>query len=201
MNDSFHSAVDNVQRIFTIVLALSLAESFKQFVDDKAISPEDRHIHWGRGFALVAFLMLVVPFYHGMGQWFNDVYKTNAPPKPYSAYLALDSIAFLIESILFFVMSRALPIEQWRRFYISAALILTVDIVWGLTVWICHREAIIPWVCVNGGVVLVLGLILCRIRDHGSRVGPKLCLLVLIFRSILDYWFSWDFYFPPLAGQ
>ena len=108
------STVDNLQRIFSIVLALALAEALKQFVADKATRPEDRAIHWDRLMALIAFLLLLIPFYHGMGRYYFEVYHTKDLPRPYSLHLMIDSLAFTVEATLFFVMSRALSLVQWR---------------------------------------------------------------------------------------
>ncbi len=120
------------QRAFTIVLALALAEAFKQFIADKADKPEDRVIHWDRLPALLSFLFLAFPFFHGMSRYFFVTYiHTTTPPPHYAVYLMIDGIAFLFESAMFFVMSRTLSAGQWRRYYLSVLLLLAIDVAVG----------------------------------------------------------------------
>ena len=190
------STVDSPQTIFTIVLALSLGEAFKQFVADKAERPEDRHIHWDRLMALVALLLLLIPFYHGMGRYFYNVYRTNDRPDPYSAFLVLDALAFTLEASLFFVMSRALPRVQWRRFYTAVVCILIIDTLWGSIVWLSHTQSIIGWVILNLVFLPIFIVILCRFPKYESKWGPSLSLLVMGIRTVADYATAWKFYFP-----
>jgi hypothetical protein len=194
--DAIISAVDNLQRIFTIVLALSLGEAFKQFVSDHAVKPEDRTIRWDRLMALCAFLLLLIPFYHGMGRYFFDVYQTPPRPEPYSRYLLIDSLAFIAMASLFFVMCRELPAVQWRRFYCAVVGILLIDMVWGIGVWLSHRQANAEWLILNAIALPVLVIILAVFRSPRSTFGPILALLAMIVRTVADYWVSWSFFFP-----
>jgi hypothetical protein len=190
------STVDNLQRAFTIVLALSLGEAFKQFVADKAVKPEDRTIHWDRLIALIAFLLLLFPFYQGMDRYFYNVYRTQSRPSPYSLYLAIDCLMFTLESSLLFVMSRALPLVQWRRFYIAVLIILSADAIWGTIAWLTHTPSISRWVVLDLVSIPVFFVILLVFRLPTSRWGPALSLIVMLIRTIIDYWMYWDFYFP-----
>jgi hypothetical protein len=189
--------VDIMQRIFTIVLALALGEAFKQFVADKAEKPEDRVIHWDRSLALVAFLLLLIPFYQGMGQYFYQVYLIpEQRPTPYSIYLLVDCVVFTTEAGLLFVMSRALSSIQWRRFYASVLIILIIDTLWGGFVWLTHHQAILWWLILNVVFMIVFVAILWRCAKKGSRWGPILGLAAMIVRTVADYWTSWHLYFP-----
>jgi hypothetical protein len=40
------NAASFFQTVFSIVIALSIGEAFKQFIADSALKPEDRAIHW-----------------------------------------------------------------------------------------------------------------------------------------------------------
>jgi hypothetical protein len=190
------STVSSLQTIFTIVLALSLGEAFKQFVADKAEKPEDRHIHWNRLTALVSFLLLLIPFYHGMGQYFYSTYISNPRPQPYSLFLMIDVLAFTLEASLFFVMSRALPRIQWRRFYKAVVCILIIDTAWGSIVLFFHPQPIVAWLILNAVFVPVFFLILRRCPAHESIWGPSLAFAAMAVRTVLDYATLWTFYFP-----
>ena len=195
---SVRSSIESLGRLFSIVLALAIGEAFKQFVSDKAEKPEDRHIHWDRLCALVAFIILVVPFSHGMARYFHETYKEGARPNPYALYLSIDSVAFTVEAIFFFVLSRSLPRVQWRRFHLTVVCLLLVDILWGAFAAFSHAPRMWPWVFVNIIAVILLGIVLWAFSEKNSWHGLSFALLVVIARTAADYYTSQEFYFPPL---
>jgi nucleoside 2-deoxyribosyltransferase len=196
------SSVNNLHTIFSIVLALALAEAFKQFVSDSPTEPQGQTpIHWDRLMALVAFLLLLIPFYHGMGRYFYDVYHSKSIPHPYPLHLIVDSLAFLIEGSLFFVMSRALARTMWRRFYWAVVMILAVDTVWAFFVWWTHRPEIVEWLIMNCIFLPVFAAILGWCRGRIAKWGPVVALVAMLIRTVGDYATSWDFYFPEQQGS
>lgn len=137
-------------RVFSVVLALALTESFKQFIADRAAERGDRVVHWDRLPALIAFLVLVFPFYQGMSRYFFTTYgNLDVLPKPYSASLMFDGIAFTCESALFFVMSRALSPSQWWRYNITVLVLLLIDSIWGVLANLIHGTPIESWIILN----------------------------------------------------
>jgi hypothetical protein len=86
---------------FTIILALALTESFKQFVSDRGDKTDKTLVHWDRLPSLLSFLFLVIPFFHGMSRYFFDRYVAGSLPVPYATPLLLDSSVFVAESALF----------------------------------------------------------------------------------------------------
>jgi len=187
------SAVDSLQRIFTVVLALALGEALKQFVADKAENPKDRIIHWDRLVALLAFLLLLIPFYEGMARYLYAEFQTPKRATHYSGFLLMDSIAFTIEASLFFVMSRALPMVQWRRFYAAVLVILGVDTAWEVILLVTNRPASLSWLSLNLAFAAVLAVILIKCAD---KRGPYLAAIAMLLRTIFDYVTNWGFYFP-----
>src|SRR5690349_3554976 len=119
------------QATFTIIVALSVGEAFKQFVADKAEKPEDRAIHWDRLPSLLTFLFLALPFFHGMSRYFFLTYtNANEVSASYGGYLIFDGICFITMSAIFFAMSRSLPAVQWRRYFCLILFLLVVDSTW-----------------------------------------------------------------------
>jgi len=82
--DAIISAIANLQHIFTVVLALSPGEAFKQFVSDRAVKPEDRSIRWDRLMALCSFLLLLIPFLWSPSSRFAATNRRLAPCLPCS---------------------------------------------------------------------------------------------------------------------
>lgn len=198
------SSIDSVARLFPIVLALAVGEAFKQFVPEK--SDANRRIRWDRGWALAAFLTLVVPFFHGMLRYLFDTYQAGSRPDPYWRYVMIDSVAFTVEAAMFFILSRSLDPQEWPTFYGTVLALLGIDIAWGIWVAALVNSATWNWVFVNiaAGVLLAILYLLAmrrRKRDVPSgaslpRVIARVGVVILIARTVADYGFNMNFYFP-----
>jgi nucleoside 2-deoxyribosyltransferase len=191
----FLDLVNFFQRAFTVVLALALGEAFKQFVVDKAHRVEDPVMQWDRTPALLAFLLLILPFFQGMSRYFFVTYEDSAKglPNHYDLYLMFDGLVFMAESALFFIMSRALSAMKWRTFYWTVVALLGLDSIWG-SIAMSHGASVLPWIVSN----TIFGLILLPIllRHKNDNWAPQLGLFVILIRTLADYYSSWSFYFP-----
>ncbi len=183
---------------FVIVLALALAEAFRQSVSDKVQEPEHQVIFWPKLPALCSFLLLIIPFYQGMSRYFFVTYADLSKlPEPYSIYLMIDTTFFLAESALFFVMSRTLAMEKWAYFYGTVLALLYVDSIWGLVTSL-HGAPIGTWSVLNlvfGGAITALLLRFWATKNF--FVPAFLGLAAMFVRTLLDYYLTWSFYFPP----
>jgi hypothetical protein len=176
---------------WSIVLALALAESFKTVVE------EGKFIHWDRLYSLGSFLLLALPFYQGMNRYllvtFGDV---ASPPAAYGLFLV--SAQFMVESALFFVLSRTLRPEEWQHFYWVVFVLLVIDSIW----WLLRA---LPQATIQGWTILnivqsvfILGLLLLGRRlPYQPHLPAAIGTAAMLVRSILDYLVSWGFYFPP----
>jgi hypothetical protein len=189
MNEkAIQSSVSSLQTIFTIVLTLSLGEAFKQFVG------EGKRIDWYRFPALVAFLLLLIPYSHGMNRYLHNTYASMARPQPYAYYLMIDVGAFTVEAGIFFVMSRTLSMDQWRRFYQAVVCLLVVDLVWEIIVRI-SRPLVVHPLCGPTSVGLVASPL------GASPFSVPGCLIVGVSDSTPPLvWFILDMVFPIILG-
>jgi nucleoside 2-deoxyribosyltransferase len=196
------------QRAFTVVLALALAEAFKQFVADKAEKEADRVLHWNRLLALVSFLVLIFPFYQGMSRYFYMTYiGATALPQPYGAHLLFDSGVFTAEAALLFIMSRALALAQWRRFYWTAVALSVLDGAWGWTSYLLNHNAPIYWLIIDFAFATAITIMILAFRRQETQnlnnktkwsyLAAALGLILVCARTGIDYWWGWSsFYFP-----
>jgi hypothetical protein len=182
-------------RTFTIVLALALGEAFKQFVSDK----EEMAIQWDRLPALLTFLFMAFPFFHGMNRYFFQTYQHPFPAKvPYAGSLLFDSIMFMTEAALFFVMSRSLAGVQWRRFFVGLLTLLVVDTIWG-SIELSHLPDIDHWIILNITLMIFIGIPMAYFWKKNLVAWPSIWAAVATFvTSSISYYLSWNFYFPPL---
>jgi hypothetical protein len=136
--DSMTEVVENVQSIYTIVLALAIAEAFNQAIKENKPETETHAttlrrwfdcIHPSRFVSLIVFLLLAAPFFQGNQKFLYQQYieplHQAVPPKSISAsWLNYDCLIFTLQAGLFFVMSRSLSARRWQQFYATIAVLL-----------------------------------------------------------------------------
>jgi 4-amino-4-deoxy-L-arabinose transferase-like glycosyltransferase len=188
------------QTVFTVIIALSIGEALKQFIADKAEKPEDRAIHWDRFPALLSFLLLALPFFHGMSRYFFVVY-TNASevPQQYGAYLIFDGTAFTSMAALFFTMSRCLPAVQWRRYFFTIIILLAVDSLWILIAVGKRGFPISVWLALNFALAIILIVLLITIRKRSFKlaiIASIICAVATAGTTLISYFIKWDVFFP-----
>lgn len=184
---------------FAIVLALALGEAFKTVIT------EGEFIHWNRLYSLASFLLLILPFYQGMNRYLLLTYGVGAKlPTPDPRFLIIDGASFMMESALFFVMSRTLKLEEWWRFYLVVLVLLIIDSAWGWTT-LLHAspetvEVTKRWIKLNVGTALsIIILVPIGIRFFNKHLSASIMTAAMLLRTILDYFNSWDFYFRPVS--
>lgn len=200
----FQTTISDLQRIYTIVLALAIGEAFKQFIPDAHRKLEERKLNWDQLFALASFLLLVLPFFQGMSRHMFIEYHEGPLRHSYPEWLLLDCIAFTVEGALFFVLSRTVSARQWTRFYFTVLLLLVVDGAWALIELmfpISQVHAIRTWFWLDVVFALLFGLALLVLRRRKYFVGAIVGLVLMVARSGFDYGLMWDFYFPPKLSR
>lgn len=197
--DAIECTVKSLQWIYAVVLALSIGEAFKEFMSNADHRNGKYVIQWDRLPPLLSLLLLVLPFYHGMARWLYDMYCTDQVHGAYGHWLLVDCVTFTVEAGLFFVLARSLDRSLWWRFNCTVAVLLAVDIVWGAFMWGCRSSSIDSWVIVNVCTVAILMAALFVFRKRKGETSLSilsLFLVVILVRTILDYWTGWDYYFP-----
>lgn len=172
--DSMTQIVEDIQSIYTIVLALAIAEAFNQAVKE-AKPVEEKHattlanwfdcVHPARFISLIVFLLLAAPFFQGNQKYLYLQYieplHQPVPPKSISAtWLNFDCLVFTLEAGLFFVMSRSLSARRWQQFYATIIVLMAVDFVWAvIEKW---HGAVVPheWLWFDLIAVILLAVII-----------------------------------------
>ena len=191
------STVESLKWIYGVVVALSISEAFMQFaLDMESTAPG---IQWDRLPSLCCFLLLVVPFYHGMSRYFCEMYDGEPTGKYYAGWLLADCLVFTIEAGLFFVLARSLPRSLGLQFYVGVVALLFLDVLWGTLVWKYRTETINSWVVVNLCTIPFIAPICLTFRMGPSWWAISWGTFVVLVRTVADYWTSWEFYFP--SGQ
>ena len=188
------------ERGFTVVLALALGEAFKQFVNEKAQHGKEI-VNWSCLPALVSFLFLIFPFFQGMSRYFYMSYGDHAQIQNlYSINVMVDSIFFLTELAIFFIMSRALSLHLCRRFYIWSIILAITDLLWSVILYtIFQKRGMEYWMLLDVIYIISISILLIAKPQPQSSVEAGIGLTIVIARTFLDYYFNWSFYFPPIT--
>src|SRR5262245_23645818 len=181
---------------FTVIFALALAEAFKQFLFDRARLATDRVIDWERLIPLLAFILLIFPFYQGNIRYLVVTYGDANALQSYSVPIMVDGIAFLVQAALFFVMSRALSPAHWLTYYRSVVMLLGVDVIWGLLSANMHGSPIGPWFYINSSFGFILAIMLFMRGHLSDKMATVVGAGAMLIRTTLDYCMAWSFYFP-----
>ena len=198
---AIESTVGSLQQIYVIILALAIAEAFMQFVAAPISDPPQANIYYERLLPLLSFLLLVVPFYHGMSRFFTDAYDPENMSQSYGGWLLFDCFVFTVEAGLFFVLARSMPRGFWLQFCSATILLFVIDIIWGAITWCCRTKVIGPWVIINLIAAPVLGVIRYIFRSNVSCLFVSSTFLVILTRTIADYWKCRHLYFPKVKSN
>lgn len=204
MTTAATATVEFVQHTFVIVLSLGLTEAFKQFVKDSVKDEgeinQPKTIHWDRLPSLLIFMMLIVPFFQGMNRQFHVAYTHpgGVQQHGYELSLILDGFGFLLESVVFFIMSRNLAARNWRNLFNAILSLMLVDSLWCVYGW--WREGFDPcgrWIILNGilAMLLLFGFALAR----RGVCDLKIALWGVVANAVIfaaNYSWEWRFFFP-----
>jgi hypothetical protein len=178
-----------------VVIALAISQAIESLLKDPAhgtVLASDRIIVGLPSF--VAFLVTLVPFWHGMNRHLDRCYVEKKGAIVQGGLL-WDFTAFFVEGCLLFSAGWSLRsgIESFE--YLGA--LLGVDMGWGFVAHQIHfrgqKSHVVRWSLVN--LVAILLAILIIAFPFQSKMEVLMALAVV--RSIADYWICWDFYFPP----
>ncbi len=205
--ESMSQIIENVQSIYTIILALAVAEAFNQAIREskpKAERPSTTLKSWfdcfhhARVVSLIVFILMIVPFFQGNQKYlflqYIEPLHSAVPPKSVSAmWLNFDCMIFSLEAGLFFVMARSLSAHRWQQFYAAIIMLLSVDLVWAAIEK--RRGAAVPaeWLWFDGLVALAIaGVIMLDwffIRYDRDKELNRYCFwAVSIFTAVFLLW-------------
>jgi hypothetical protein len=193
-NKVIERSVDSVQKIYAVVIALAISQAIQSLLKD---SNSGANLTLGRltsGLpAFLAFLVTLVPFWHGMNRHLDRCYleKTNAVVQ---GALLLDFVVFFVEAVFLFAAGWSL-ISGIDTFY-CLGLLLCIDMLWAFVSHQIHfpgkKSHARRWSTIN---LISIGIAILIIKFPFQSKSFVL-MVVAVARSIADYGLCWDFYFP-----
>lgn len=189
----------NLQELYTVAVAAALGFAAERAV---SVTGDDTRFDMDAIWPLIAFLATLIPFYHGAVRHLESTF-VDEPTRPAlegrrvrRGTLLADFLLLFAEGFIFIAIARTLTdpemAARWLLF------LLVFDALWGVGVnylgYDPPKSALrLPWVIINtiAAPMLLLALIL-----PGNSITLPLVFGGLVVRTVIDYWVSWEFYFP-----
>jgi hypothetical protein len=189
--------VDGLQKVYAVVVALALGQAIRGLVT----SPRaDTLATFSEVLARIppfgAFLVTLVPFFHGMNRHLDRCYLDRSIAFPRWGAFLFDFCVFFVQSSLLFLI--ALSLSDPPRAFLFVGLLLFLDVLWGLTSHAINPspgEHPLRWAVVNI-VTLPVGVMLTVLSVVPDGARPWILFGLTCARTIVDYKVSWPFYFP-----
>ena len=201
-------SVDSLERLFAVVVALAITVAIQKILFDSNANLHKWYdnatneyvlcnVLMGYLPAFLAFIVTVVPFYHGMNRHWDKIYVERAESAK-EGFLVMDFFVFFFESCLLVAFASLVNLEDYA--FIALMLLLIVDMLWAFVTHGIHYGEIKPstirWGIINLITLAFLGLFYF---SNLFRVGVRrnwALFAVAVARTIIDYVVCWQFYFP-----
>lgn len=188
-------SVDSLQQIYAVVIALAIAQAVESLLKDPTRDAllEFSQIRVGLP-AFVAFLVTLVPFWHGMNRHLDRCYVEKKSAVVEGALL-LDFAAFFVEASFLFVAGWM--IRSGIYSFIALGGLLLFDSLWGFVSHQIHfprqKSHVRKWSVIN---LVAIGIGMILVVENSFQQKPIVLMFVAIGRTIADYLICGDFYFP-----
>lgn len=156
-------------------------------------------------FNFMTFIALIIPFYHGAVRHLYATYVEEDASKNIKSWAVFFDFLVLFGEGCAFVYLAAY-IGQIEAFFWGVVVLLAIDCVWGVFASIGFagsqsQAAELKWAGLNFVTIIVVCIVVLLVVNgiYGWCYQSAIALLLLILlRTAVDYWLSWEFYFPPL---
>jgi hypothetical protein len=199
MADRVERSVDRLQQLYAVVMALALTEAFKNIVTTTNIAlPNGSILEKAlrtESWPFIAFLVTIVPFFHGANRHLDEVYIFGKSVVKDFALL-IDFLFFFLHGAVFYWL--ALVIQHPRHFFRVYCFLLVLDILWAVGVFFYADTGwrkVRKWTVINlatvGIALIILNTPLLTADSQLHALGT-----VAVLRSVFDYVLQWSTYYP-----
>ena len=199
--------------LYTITAGLALASGLeKAFASD---GPKPL-LEGCRLLLLGAFLLTLVPFFHGALAWLDTEWLASLNTLT-NGRMVIDFISLFLQLCFLFVLGKCLASPTWFGWVYCCLLFL--DVIWAtLAIWrrweshiapggavkrtlgrelTAIREGAAGWLWVNlGALVIAIPTTLFISHRASQLIAAASIAVVAVARTAVDYSISWKFYFP-----
>ncbi|MGZ8571153.1 MAG: hypothetical protein ACXWW5_02895 [Actinomycetota bacterium] len=202
MSSAQEGTVRNLQELYTVAAGIALVFAIERLV--RVPTGADDAIRWSYLPAFLAFMVTLVPFYHGGMRHFDQVYVEEEGRNVRTGALLADFFLVFLEACLLLASARLLPDVTTTAWMLTT--LFALDAIWGTTVYLVFtkgrlRLVELRWVLINIVTAALLAgfLIFAPADPVGGGVNVMVAVVLLCVTTVrtgIDYWVSWSFYFP-----
>ena len=202
MNEARTNSVRNLENLYTIVVGLGLSLAIFNLIDTSrgAVPIKLELLPF-----FLAFLVTLIPFYHGALRHLDITYVEQAGKQVRAGGLLADFTALFIESCLLLALSLLLPTPQF--FAWGLLILLAFDSIWAFAAHLGFSQDRKPkaeprWASINlvtTGVLAICFVIIGIFPPTAGTGEPKLAICIIavsVVRTVVDYVSCWEFYYP-----
>ncbi len=196
-------SVDSLQKIYAVVVALAIGQAIQTVLLERTSGRLAATSEWfARAPTFLAFVFVLVPFYHGMNRHLDRCYIEPEQGQRAKGALLFDFLVFFFETAFLFAVANS--IDSGLRAFAVLGGLLALDAVWALiSHWIHYggvKPSVLRWSIINA-VVIGVGLFAGLTQVYTESVKGWLLLVLAFGRTVADYWACWDFYFPDASTR
>ena len=204
MKEAQSNSVKHLEHLYSIVVGIGLSLAIYNLID---ISSDNITFKFEFLPFFIAFLITLIPFYHGALRHLDITYIENGGKNVRTGALFIDFLALFIESCLLLALAVLLPKPIFFAWGLVA--LLAFDTLWAFIAHLGFTQDIKPkaelrWAIINLVTVIILSIYLtiCNFVPTITYVSnPKLSAGIIGFsllRTVVDYIFCWRIYYPSL---
>lgn len=200
-NKKKENSVRSLINLYTVVMGVALSLAITKVID---MPSGLLSVTLSTGLLFAAFIATLFPFYHGALRHLDDAYIENSNPNIKDSALILDFLLLLLHGIAFVVLSILIAVPNHFAWALIA--LLTIDVCWGVFAHYgsstqSKTNAEWKWAIIN---FVFVGLLAWYLVAHDIYLTPMPNSTALaipiafacIVRSLVDYIWAKDFYFP-----
>lgn len=201
MSEARQNAVRQLSELYNVVIGISISLAIMGTID---VTLTPIPIKLDHCINLFTFILIVVPFYHGAARHLFATYvEDGGSSRIKNGALLADFFLLFLEGCFFIAL--ALLISETYFFIWGLVFLLALDCIWGLLAFLAFSGANAQlaeqkWAIINFIAAALLAFLLLLaddfVRESPVRAQIVFCLAVAV-RTFIDYFFCWNFYFPP----
>ena len=197
---SRENSVKQLAELYNVVIGVALSLSITKIVD---VSATTLPIKTDNIFIFLTYIVIIIPFHQSAVRHLFATYVENGgSSRIKQGALAVDFIILFAQACIFVIMGAL--IDKVQLFTNSLIILLAIDCVWGLLSYLAFTGAQAQnaeqlWSKIN----LIAGFILFFATIFGPKLlngwgmeMQQIIFAVIFIRTVIDYYTSWDFYYP-----
>jgi hypothetical protein len=196
--DKIQRSVDSLEMLYAVVIAFAVTRAIESVLFDPASNTVDLSrliVHLPSS---IAFLITIVPFYHGMHRHLSKTYIEETASSKKDGYLLLDFFVFFLEGCILLVFASSL--DTGTQAFIVLSALFIVDLIWSIMAHGIHysefKNSPWRWAAINFVTIVVLFLIIFSNIFSDGQIKLWALSVTAVCRTVADYFFCWKFYFP-----